>query len=58
MPDALAKLRLIYPNLMRLDYDNRRTREDQQITAPERAENITPLEHLLGVLPTCRTISR
>ena len=36
VPDALAKLRLIYPNLMRLDYDNRRTREDQQITAPER----------------------
>ena len=46
VPDALAKLRLIYPNLMRLDYDNRRTREDQQITAPERVENITPLQHL------------
>ena len=45
VPDALAKLRLIYPNLMRLDYDNLRTREDQQITAPERAESITPLEH-------------
>ena len=46
VPDALAKLRLIYPNLMRLDYDNRRTREDQQITAPERVENIPPLQHL------------
>ena len=46
VPDALAKLRLIYPNLMRLDYDNRRTREDQQIIAPERVENITPLQHL------------
>ena len=46
VPDALTKLRLIYPNLMRLDYDNRRTREDQQITAPERVENITPLQHL------------
>ena len=46
VPDALAKLRLIYPNLMRLDYDNRRTRENQQITAPERVENITPLQHL------------
>ena len=45
VPDALAKLRLIYPNLMRLDYDNLRTREDQEITAPERAESITPLEH-------------
>ena len=45
VPDALAKLRLIYPNLMRLDYDNLRTREDQEITAPEHAESITPLEH-------------
>ena len=25
--------------------DNLRTREDQEITAPERAESITPLEH-------------
>ena len=45
VPDALARLRVIYPNLMRLDYDNLRTREDQEITAPERAESITPLEH-------------
>ena len=45
LQDALARLRVIYPNLMRLDYDNLRTREDQQITAPERAESITPLEH-------------
>ena len=26
VPDAAARLRIIYPNLMRLDYDNRRTR--------------------------------
>lgn len=45
VPDALARLRVIYPNLMRLDYDNRRTRQDQQITAPERAEQRSPLEH-------------
>ena len=45
IPEALARLRVIYPNLMRLDYDNLRTREDQEITAPERAESITPLEH-------------
>ena len=45
VPDALDRLRVIYPNLMRLDYDNLRTREDQEITAPERAESITPLEH-------------
>ena len=45
VPDALAKLRLIYPTLMRLDYDNRRTRETQQVAAPERVENLTPLQH-------------
>ena len=26
VPDALARLRTIYPNIMKLDYDNRRTR--------------------------------
>ncbi len=46
VPDALARLRVIYPNLMRLDYDNRRTRQQQEVAAPERTENISPLEHL------------
>ena len=45
VPDALARLRVVYPNLMRLDYDNLRTREEREVTAPERTENITPLEH-------------
>ena len=27
IPDALGKLRTIYPNIMKLDYDNRRTKE-------------------------------
>ena len=45
VPDALARLRVVYPNLMRLDYDNRRTRGDQEVAAPERVESITPLEH-------------
>ena len=26
VPDALSRLRMIYPNIMKLDYDNRRTR--------------------------------
>ena len=43
--DALARLRVIYPNLMRLDYDNRRTREQQTVEGPARAEQQTPLEH-------------
>ena len=45
IPDALARLRVIYPNLMRLDYDNRRTREQQTVEGPARAEQQTPLEH-------------
>lgn len=46
VPEALARLRVVYPNLMQLDYDNRRTRQQQEITAPERTESISPLEHL------------
>ena len=45
IPDALARLRVIYPNLMRLDYDNQRTRENRGPDAPERTEAVTPLEH-------------
>lgn len=29
IPDGMQKLRVIYPNLMRLQYDNRRTREER-----------------------------
>ncbi len=31
VPDGLSKLRILYPNLMRLQYDNRRTRENRQV---------------------------
>lgn len=31
IPDGLQKLRIIYPNLMRLEYDNRRTRENRLV---------------------------
>ena len=44
MPDALARLRVIYPNLMRLDYDNLRTRRSGDHRTGAR-ESITPLEH-------------
>ncbi|MFV8223839.1 exonuclease SbcCD subunit D C-terminal domain-containing protein, partial [Faecalibacterium hattorii] len=45
VPDALARLRVIYPNLMRLDYDNLRTRTQNDLDAPARTEQKTPLEH-------------
>lgn len=43
IPDGMQKLRAIYPNLMRLEYDNRRTRENQEIEA-ESMEEKTEME--------------
>lgn len=38
VPDGLQKLRTIYPNLMRLVYDNSRTRRESSIEAAEELE--------------------
>ncbi|HIU68280.1 MAG TPA: exonuclease SbcCD subunit D [Candidatus Caccomorpha excrementavium] len=35
IPDGMQKLRAIYHNLMRLEYDNKRTRESREITGAE-----------------------
>lgn len=43
IPQALGKLRVIYRNLMKLDYDNRRTREGREISGAENVENKSPL---------------
>ena len=40
-PDAMAKLRNVYPNLMRLDYDNRRTQAASSIEIVASTENKT-----------------
>ena len=40
----MAKLRLIYPNLMLLRYDNARTREQRVMTGTAEVERRTPLE--------------
>lgn len=45
--DAFMKLRIIYPNLMRLNYDNSRTRRDQGTQAAEDVEQKSELA-LLG----------
>ncbi|MGN0823641.1 MAG: exonuclease SbcCD subunit D [Candidatus Coproplasma sp.] len=42
--DAFAKLRLIYPNLMGLRYDNVRTRADACLTALSAVEEKSPME--------------
>jgi len=44
--DAISKLRSIYPNIMRLDYDNKRTQSNQMIDVTENIENKTPLQLL------------
>lgn len=44
IPDAIGKLRAIYPNIMRLDYDNARTRANMEISGAESVEQKTPLE--------------
>jgi len=49
IPDAVGKLRSIYRNIMKLDYDNTRTRANMEISGAEDLEQKSPLE-LLGEL--------
>ena len=44
VPEAVGKLRLIYPNLMHLRYDNTRTRSNRIIEGAENVPQKTPLE--------------
>lgn len=44
VPNAPARLRSIYPNLMKLDYDNLRTRSSAVIAAEERRRTMTDAE--------------
>lgn len=44
IPDGLQKLRIIYPNLMRLEYDNSRTRQSRVIERAEEIEQKSELE--------------
>lgn len=44
--DAVAKLRCVYPNLMKLDYDNTRTRNSLALTQAEETEKKTDTELL------------
>lgn len=42
--DALSRLREYYPNIMLLDYDNRRTRSQKEVEQLDRVEERTPEE--------------
>lgn len=44
VPDGLQKLRVIYPNLMRLEYDNKRTRNHENIAGACEVEQKSELE--------------
>jgi len=44
VPEALGRLRAIYPNIMKLDYDNSRTRAIPLAEDAVAAERISPLE--------------
>lgn len=44
VPDAALKLRGIYPNLMMLDYDNERTRNQRVTVGDTKVEQRTPME--------------
>ena len=46
VPDAVARLRTIYPNLMKLDYDNTRTRTDPMLVEAEAAERRSEVQWL------------
>lgn len=47
--DAVNRLRVIYPNIMKMDYDNMRTRNRQYVGEIEQVEKKTPTE-LFGEL--------
>lgn len=40
--DAVSKLRILYPNLMKMDYDNKRVRTQAEYTAVEEVEKKCP----------------
>lgn len=44
IPDGLQRLRIIYPNLMRLEYDNSRTKQNRYIECAEEIRRKSELE--------------
>ena len=42
IPDSISRLRAVYPNVMRIEYDNTRTRAESSVVADTEAEKKTP----------------
>ena len=47
VPDALRKLRVIYPNILKLEYDNKRTREKKSVVSVESVKRKNPMEYIM-----------
>lgn len=46
VPDALRKLRVIYPNILKLEYDNTRTRQINSVLDRKAIKNKEPIEYI------------
>ena len=46
VPDALRKLRVIYPNILKLEYDNTRTRHRNSVIEKEAVRKKEPIEYI------------
>lgn len=46
IPDVLGRLRTVYPNIMKLEYNNTRTRSSKSIEQAEITENKQPMDYL------------
>lgn len=46
VPDALRKLRVIYPNILKIEYDNTRTRHRNSVIDREAVKKKEPLEYI------------
>ena len=46
VPDALRKLRVIYPNILKLEYDNTRTRHRNSVIEREAVKKREPIEYI------------
>ena len=44
VPEAIGRLRVIYPNIRKLSYDNTRTRSDQVVGSAENVQRKSPME--------------
>ena len=52
VPDALRKLRVIYPNILKLEYDNTRTRIRNSVIEREAVRRKQPIEYIEALFQT------